>query len=245
MDERVVMKPVRVPIFHPYSDEPQDGIEVLAYDYVEAFAEKFRALAERTRPRDLYDVFNSELFLGARHECHCKIMKVIILGATGMVGQGVLRASLVDDEISSLLAVGRTMTGIASQKLHQIQHSDLLDYLQRLHPKPPPSRIDFWDRSTALLGRRAGVNFRMGHRAIPKAPISSLPFAGHLRQHWLVLVYMVINDYIALGRVQAVTPPGILRKCSTPGDRYRQERRIEARVIKIFAMVSWLGKKRS
>jgi hypothetical protein len=31
---------------------------VLAYDYVEAFAEKFRALAERTRPRDLYDVVN-------------------------------------------------------------------------------------------------------------------------------------------------------------------------------------------
>lgn len=28
----------------------------MAYDYVEAFAEKFRALAERTRPRDLYDV---------------------------------------------------------------------------------------------------------------------------------------------------------------------------------------------
>lgn len=55
-DERVVLPPVRVPIFHPYSDAPQDGIEVLAYDYVEAFAEKFRALAERTRPRDLYDV---------------------------------------------------------------------------------------------------------------------------------------------------------------------------------------------
>ncbi|MBH5396448.1 nucleotidyl transferase AbiEii/AbiGii toxin family protein [Bradyrhizobium sp. CNPSo 4010] len=37
---------------------PEDGIEVLAYDSVEAFAEKFRALAERTRPRDLYDVVN-------------------------------------------------------------------------------------------------------------------------------------------------------------------------------------------
>ena len=55
-DERVVLPPVRVQIFHPYSDAPEDGIEVLAYDYIEAFAEKFRALAERTRPRDLYDV---------------------------------------------------------------------------------------------------------------------------------------------------------------------------------------------
>ena len=55
-DERVVLPPVRAQIFHPYTDAPEDGIDVLAYDYVEAFAEKFRALAERTRPRDLYDV---------------------------------------------------------------------------------------------------------------------------------------------------------------------------------------------
>lgn len=55
-DERIVLPPVRAQIFHPYSDAPEDGIEVLAYDYIEAFAEKFRALAERTRPRDLYDV---------------------------------------------------------------------------------------------------------------------------------------------------------------------------------------------
>lgn len=57
-DERVVLPPVRTQIFHPYTDAPANGIEVLAYDYIEAFAEKFRALAERTRPRDLYDVVN-------------------------------------------------------------------------------------------------------------------------------------------------------------------------------------------
>lgn len=57
-DERVVLPPVIAEIFHPYSDAPEEGIEVLAYDYVEAFAEKFRALSERTRPRDLYDVVN-------------------------------------------------------------------------------------------------------------------------------------------------------------------------------------------
>jgi predicted nucleotidyltransferase component of viral defense system len=57
-DERVVLPPAVAEIFHPYSDAPEEGIEVLAYDYVEAFAEKFRALGERTRPRDLYDVVN-------------------------------------------------------------------------------------------------------------------------------------------------------------------------------------------
>ena len=57
-DERLVLPPVRIPIFHPYSDAPADGIEVLSYAYEEAFGEKVRALAERTRPRDLYDVIN-------------------------------------------------------------------------------------------------------------------------------------------------------------------------------------------
>ena len=65
-DERLVLPPVRTPIFHPYSDCPESGIEVLAYDYVEAFGEKIRALAERTRPRDLYDVINLYRNIDAR-----------------------------------------------------------------------------------------------------------------------------------------------------------------------------------
>ncbi|WP_050420628.1 nucleotidyl transferase AbiEii/AbiGii toxin family protein [Bradyrhizobium tropiciagri] len=69
-DERVVLPPETVEIFHPYSDAPEEGIEVLAYDYVEAFAEKFRALAERTRPRDLYDVVNLYRNTDARPEQH-------------------------------------------------------------------------------------------------------------------------------------------------------------------------------
>lgn len=57
-DERIVLAPQRVSVFHPYSDAPTDGIDVLAYAYEELFGEKVRALAERTRPRDLYDVIN-------------------------------------------------------------------------------------------------------------------------------------------------------------------------------------------
>ncbi|MBN8659058.1 MAG: nucleotidyl transferase AbiEii/AbiGii toxin family protein [Candidatus Obscuribacter phosphatis] len=57
-DERVVLPPSRRPVFHPYSDSPEGGISVNCYAYTEAFAEKFRALGERTRPRDLYDVVN-------------------------------------------------------------------------------------------------------------------------------------------------------------------------------------------
>lgn len=57
-DERLVLPPVRVPVFHPYTDTPEQGIDVLSYAYEEVFGEKIRALGERTRPRDLYDVIN-------------------------------------------------------------------------------------------------------------------------------------------------------------------------------------------
>lgn len=57
-DERLVLPPVEVGVYHPYSDEPEEGIAILAYAYEEVFGEKVRALAERTRPRDLYDVIN-------------------------------------------------------------------------------------------------------------------------------------------------------------------------------------------
>lgn len=57
-DERLVLPPVGATVFHPYSDEPEAGIHALAYAYEEVFGEKVRALAERTRPRDLYDVIN-------------------------------------------------------------------------------------------------------------------------------------------------------------------------------------------
>ena len=57
-DEVLVMPSSRRPVFHPYSDAPQDGIFIDSYDYPEVFGEKVRALGERGRPRDLYDVIN-------------------------------------------------------------------------------------------------------------------------------------------------------------------------------------------
>jgi predicted nucleotidyltransferase component of viral defense system len=57
-DEVVVLPPVRQRVFHPYADEPPEGIYVRCYPYPELFAEKTRALHERGRPRDLYDVVN-------------------------------------------------------------------------------------------------------------------------------------------------------------------------------------------
>lgn len=56
--ELVAELPVMNLVNHTYSDLPGDRIHIQCYTYIEVFAEKIRALAERTRPRDLYDVIN-------------------------------------------------------------------------------------------------------------------------------------------------------------------------------------------
>jgi uncharacterized protein YbjT (DUF2867 family) len=54
-------------------------------------------------------------------------VKVILFGATGMVGQGVLRECLLDTDLESVLAVGRSETGQGHEKLHEIVRPDLAD----------------------------------------------------------------------------------------------------------------------
>ena len=55
-------------------------------------------------------------------------MRVILFGATGMVGQGVLRECLADAEVERVLAVGRTATGVVHEKLRDLVHADLFRY---------------------------------------------------------------------------------------------------------------------
>jgi uncharacterized protein YbjT (DUF2867 family) len=55
-------------------------------------------------------------------------MKVILFGATGMVGQGVLRECLLDPDVERVLAVGRSPTGQRHAKLREIIHKDFTDF---------------------------------------------------------------------------------------------------------------------
>jgi predicted nucleotidyltransferase component of viral defense system len=57
-DEVLVEDPVSREIFHPYTDTPEGGMHIPCYCFEEVFAEKIRALGERLRPRDLYDVIH-------------------------------------------------------------------------------------------------------------------------------------------------------------------------------------------
>jgi uncharacterized protein YbjT (DUF2867 family) len=55
-------------------------------------------------------------------------MKVLILGATGMVGRGVLLECLRNPEIELIVSLGRSPTGLRESRLSEIIHSDLLNY---------------------------------------------------------------------------------------------------------------------
>lgn len=55
-------------------------------------------------------------------------MKAILFGATGMVGQSVLRECLADPGVESVLAVGRRPTGMTDPKLRELVLEDLTDY---------------------------------------------------------------------------------------------------------------------
>jgi uncharacterized protein YbjT (DUF2867 family) len=54
-------------------------------------------------------------------------MKILIFGATGMVGQGVLRECLRAADVDAVLAVGRTATGVQNPKLQELAVPDLFD----------------------------------------------------------------------------------------------------------------------
>ena len=54
-------------------------------------------------------------------------MNVLIVGATGMVGQAVLRECLIDPEVTNVAALGRTSTGREHPKLREILHENLMD----------------------------------------------------------------------------------------------------------------------
>jgi len=55
-------------------------------------------------------------------------MKVLLFGATGMVGQGVLRECLLDPEVEQVCAIGRTAIIASDPKVRQIVHGDLWHY---------------------------------------------------------------------------------------------------------------------
>jgi uncharacterized protein YbjT (DUF2867 family) len=55
-------------------------------------------------------------------------MKVLLFGASGMIGQGVLRECLLDSDVEKVCAIGRSAINSDHPKLQQLIHADLSNY---------------------------------------------------------------------------------------------------------------------
>ncbi len=55
-------------------------------------------------------------------------MNILLFGATGMVGQGVLRECLLAADVQSVQTIGRTATATQNPKLREVVHQDLWHY---------------------------------------------------------------------------------------------------------------------
>ena len=75
-DENVVRPPVLRPVRHDYPDGLPAPGQVRCYSFEEVFAEKLRAMGERSRPRDLYDIVN--LFRRPDFRQHADIVRDVL-----------------------------------------------------------------------------------------------------------------------------------------------------------------------
>jgi uncharacterized protein YbjT (DUF2867 family) len=56
------------------------------------------------------------------------VIRVVVFGATGMVGQGVLRECLADPDVERVLSVVRAPTGVTHPKLVELVHDNFYDF---------------------------------------------------------------------------------------------------------------------
>jgi putative NADH-flavin reductase len=66
-------------------------------------------------------------------------MKLILFGATGMVGSGALREALKDPDVEKILSIGRRPCGVTHPKLQELFLNDLFN------PKEIENKLSEWD----------------------------------------------------------------------------------------------------
>lgn len=147
-DEVLVLKPTNSDVHHPYSDRPEAGMQAKCYAFEEVFAEKLRALAERGRPRDLYDVIH--LY---RHD-ELRPGRAVIVDTLGR-----------KCEFKGIPVP--TVTSIGDQRRVELE-ADWATMLGHQLPALPPFE-QFWRELPALLDWLHGSVEKVARRTFPGA----------------------------------------------------------------------------
>lgn len=136
-DEVLVLPGVFRPIGHQYSDALPTGQGAFCYSLTEVFAEKLRALAERCRPRDLYDVVHMH-----RHPD--------LIGRAADVAEVLARKCRhADIEVP-------TLESIRSSPFRDEIEAEWTNMLAHQLPSPLPPFSGFWDTLDAVFAWLAG-----------------------------------------------------------------------------------------
>ena len=131
-DEKVARPTVLRAISHTYPDKlPEPGV-VRCYGFEEVFAEKIRAMGERSRPRDLYDIVN--LFRRPDLRAHPELIREV----------------LAEKCLSKGIAVPTLATVHASEFRGELE-AEWGNMLAHQLPQLPPFQ-QFWDELPALFG---------------------------------------------------------------------------------------------
>jgi uncharacterized protein YbjT (DUF2867 family) len=140
-------------------------------------------------------------------------VKVILFGATGMVGQGALLQCLLDPDVTEVLIVGRTASGRKHAKIREIVHKDLYD-LSLIAPQLTGYDACFFCLGVSSVGMSEADYTKVTHDL-------TLAIAGVLAQQNPQMVFLYISgagtdsterSKTMWGRVKGRTENDLLRE---------------------------------
>lgn len=145
--ERVVRPTVLRAIGHAYPDRWAESVAVRCYGFEEVFAEKLRALSERCRPRDLYDVV--QLYRRPDLHAHAELL-----------------AEVLRDKCTSKGIAVPTLAGVATPGNEQAVRAEWDNMLRHQLPALPPFE-SFWSELPAVFAWLEGAP---GPTVLPQPP---------------------------------------------------------------------------
>ncbi|MDX3850188.1 epimerase [Streptomyces sp. AK02-01A] len=175
-------------------------------------------------------------------------MKVIIFGASGIVGQGVLRECVLDERVESVLLVSRTPTGGHHAKVREIVHQDFAD-LTSLEDQLTGLDACFFCLGVSSAGRSEEEYRRITHdytlaaarTLAPRNPDLTFVYVsgegtdstGQGRSAWARVKGRTENELLAMDFHAYMFRPGYIRP--------RHGARSRTRLYRLmYALTSWL-----
>jgi hypothetical protein len=136
-DEALVEQPALRSIGHQFSDAPLPAEGVACYTLIELFGEKLRALAERGRPRDLYDVVHMH-----RHP--------------DLIGRAPAVSALLAEKCAHAGIDIPTAESIRTAPYRDEAEAEWENMLGHQLPRPLPPFADFWATLDEVFSWLAG-----------------------------------------------------------------------------------------